>query len=163
MAAILPRVDELRILSFFDELVACDWSIFSNRVVDNCVCSWCVQWPPVSMTYQRYPHYWPFVVGIHRSPVVSLRKGLMMQSLMCALMSVGANSWTNSRVVSDFKTPWRGFNVPVISWLSRMSVLYTCWMAHSIVLIGTQTKCRPFCRRDRFSLALPWVKALNFE
>ena len=41
--------------------------------------------------WKHFPRYWPFVRGIHRSPVDSPHKGQWRGALMCALI----NGWTN--------------------------------------------------------------------
>ena len=40
------------------------------------------------MKWKHFPRYWPFVRGIHRSPVNSLHKGQWRAALMCFLSSV---------------------------------------------------------------------------
>ena len=70
--------------------------------------------------WKHFPHYWPFVRGIHRSPVNSQHKGqwrgALMFSLICALnkrLSIQSWGWW-------FETPshplWRHFNVKCNTW-----------------------------------------------
>ena len=46
--------------------------------------------------WKHFPRYWPFVWGIHRSPVISLHKGqwrgALMFSLICAWINAGVNN-----------------------------------------------------------------------
>ena len=48
--------------------------------------------------WKCFPRYWPFVQGIHRSPVNSLRKsqwrGALMFSLICAWINLSKQSWS---------------------------------------------------------------------
>ena len=37
--------------------------------------------PDDIMTWKHIPHYWPFVRGIHQSPMISPDKGLIIQCL----------------------------------------------------------------------------------
>ena len=48
----------------------------------------------------HFPRYWPFVRGIHRSPVNSLRKGQWRGALMFSLI-YWINGWVNSREAGD--------------------------------------------------------------
>ena len=54
--------------------------------------------------WKHFPRYWPFVRGIHRSPVNSRTKamqwhGALMFSLICAWM----NDWVNNRRAGDLR------------------------------------------------------------
>ena len=53
------------------------------------------------MTWQRSPHWWPFVKGIHQSPVSSPYKGPMMQNFEFSLLLVWTDYWANSQVAGD--------------------------------------------------------------
>ena len=54
--------------------------------------------------WKFFPRYWPFVWGIHRSPVNSLHKGQWRGALMFSLIRVWINSWINNREAGDL---WR--------------------------------------------------------
>ena len=47
--------------------------------------------------WKHFPRYWPFVRGIHRSPVNSLHKGQWRGALMFSLICLWINSWENNR------------------------------------------------------------------
>ena len=49
----------------------------------------------------RITRYWPFVRGIHRSPVNSPHKGQWRRALMFSLISAWINGWINNRKVGD--------------------------------------------------------------
>ena len=52
--------------------------------------------------WKHFPRYWPFVWGIHRSPVNSSEgqwRGALMFSLICAWM----NGWVNNGKVGDLR------------------------------------------------------------
>ena len=53
-----------------------------------------IKWKPFS-------RYWPFVRGIHRSPVNSPHKGQWRGALMFSLICVWINGWVNNREVGD--------------------------------------------------------------
>ena len=55
------------------------------------------------MTWKCFLHYWPFVWGIHRSPVDSPHKGPEMQRFDVFFCLFAISCWTNSPVASDFR------------------------------------------------------------
>ena len=54
--------------------------------------------------WKHFPRYWPFVRGIHRSPVNSLHKGQWRGALMFSLICARINGWVNNREAGDL---WR--------------------------------------------------------
>ena len=53
--------------------------------------------------WKHFPRYWPFVRGIHRSPVNSPHKGQWRGVLMFSLICVWINDWVNSREAGDLR------------------------------------------------------------
>ena len=51
----------------------------------------------VVIKWKRFPRYWPFVRGIHRSPVNSPHKGQWRGALMFSLICAWINGWVNNR------------------------------------------------------------------
>ena len=51
--------------------------------------------------WNHFPRYWPFVRGIHRSPVNSPHKGQWRGALMFSLICAWINRWVNSRKAGD--------------------------------------------------------------
>ena len=51
----------------------------------------------------KFPRYWPFVRGTHRSPVNSPHKGLWRGALMFSLIGDRINGWVNNREAGDLK------------------------------------------------------------
>ena len=47
--------------------------------------------------WKHLPRYWPFVRGIHRSPVNSSHKGQLRGALMFSLICVWIDGWVNNR------------------------------------------------------------------
>ena len=47
--------------------------------------------------WKHFPRYWPFVRGIHRSPVNSPHKGQWRGALMFSLICAWINGWVNNR------------------------------------------------------------------
>ena len=50
-----------------------------------------------------FPRNWPFVLGIHRSPVNSPHKGQWRGALMFSLICVSRNDWVNNREAGDLR------------------------------------------------------------
>ena len=50
-----------------------------------------------------FPRYWPFVQGIHRSPVNSPQKGQWRGALMFSLICAWINGWINNLEAGDLK------------------------------------------------------------
>ena len=53
--------------------------------------------------WKHFPRYWPFVRGIHRSPVNSPHKGQWRGALMFTLICARINGWVNNREAGDFR------------------------------------------------------------
>ena len=51
--------------------------------------------------WKHFPRYWPFVRGIHRSPVNSPHKGQWLGALIFSLIGVWINGWVNNREAGD--------------------------------------------------------------
>ena len=53
--------------------------------------------------WKHFPRHWPFVWGVHRSPVNSPHKGQWRGALMFSLISVRINSWENNGETGDLR------------------------------------------------------------
>ena len=53
--------------------------------------------------WKHFPRYWPFVRGIHRSPVNSPHKGQWRGALMFTLICARINGWVNNREAGDLR------------------------------------------------------------
>ena len=65
--------------------------------------------------WKHFPRYWPFVQGIHRSPVNSPHKGQWRGTLMFSLICVWINGWVNSREAGDLRRYRAHYDVTVMS------------------------------------------------
>ena len=52
--------------------------------------------------WKHFPRYWPFVRGIHRSPVNSPHKGQWRRALMFSLICTWINGWVNNHEAGDY-------------------------------------------------------------
>ena len=53
--------------------------------------------------WKHFPRYWPFVRGIHRSPVNSPHKGQWRGALMFSLIYARIDGWVNNREAGDLR------------------------------------------------------------
>ena len=53
--------------------------------------------------WKNFPHYWPFLRGIHRSPVNSPHKGQWRGALMFSFICAWMTSWINNREPGDLR------------------------------------------------------------
>ena len=65
--------------------------------------------------WKHFPRYWPFVRGIHRSPVNSQHKGQWRGALMFSLICVWINGWVNNREAGYLRRYRAHFDVIVIN------------------------------------------------
>ena len=91
--------------------------------------------------WKHFPRYWPFVRGIHRSPVNSPHKGQWRGALMFTLICARINGWVNNREAGDLRrnrahydvivmgipsvTGWFPLQRPVMR--NRVSVISSSW------------------------------------
>ena len=66
--------------------------------------------------WKHFPRYWPFVRGIHRSPVNSPHKGQWRGALMFTLICVWINGWVNNREAGDSRRHRAHYDVIVMCW-----------------------------------------------
>ena len=75
-----------------------------------------LQWHDDVIKWKHFPRYWPFVRGIHRSPVNSPHKGQWRGALMFSLIYVWINGWINNREAGDLRRHRAHFDVIVMTW-----------------------------------------------
>ena len=66
--------------------------------------------------WKHFPRNWPFVRGIHRSPVNSPYKGQWPGALMFSLICAWINAWVNNREAGDLRRNRAHYDVSVMSW-----------------------------------------------
>ena len=67
-----------------------------------------IKWKP-------FLRYWPFVRGIHRSPMNSPHKGQWRGALMFSLSCVWINGWVNNRKAGDLRRYRAHYDIMVMS------------------------------------------------
>ena len=68
--------------------------------------------------WKHLPRYWPFVRGIHRSPVNSPHKGQWGGALMFTLIYAQINGWVNNHEAGDLRRHRAHYGVIVINLIS---------------------------------------------
>ena len=82
--------------------------------------------------WKHFPRYWPFVRGIHRSPVNSPHKGQWRGALMFSLICVWINGWVNNREAGDLRRYRAHYDVTVMIILPVTFVKYIPWNMHNV-------------------------------
>ena len=62
-----------------------------------------ILWHDDVIKWKHFPHYWPFMRGIHRSPVNSPHKGQWRGALMFSLICTRINGWVNNGEAGDLR------------------------------------------------------------
>ena len=65
--------------------------------------------------WKHFPRYWPFVRGIHRSPVNSPHKGQWRGALMFTLICPRINGWVNNCKAGDLRRNCAHYDVTVMN------------------------------------------------
>ena len=68
---------------------------------------WCHQ-------MEHFPRYWPFVRGIHRSPVNSPHKGKWRGALIFSLICAWISGWVNNRMAGDLRRYRAHYDITVM-------------------------------------------------
>ena len=100
--------------------------------------------------WKHFPRYWPFVRGIHRSPVSSPHKGLWRGALILSLICVWINSWVNNREAGGLRRYRAHYDVSVmyiyrVPFTMRMAMIYfsmcSTSMSAKLLLRFLEFKC----------------------
>ena len=73
--------------------------------------------------WKHFPRNWPFVRGIHRSPVNSPHKGQWRGALMFALICVWINGWVNNREAGDLRRHRAHYDVVVMTRIQNEAIV----------------------------------------
>ena len=71
-------------------------------------------WHDDVIKWKYFLHFWPFVWGIHRSPVNSPHKGQWRRALMFSLICAWINGWVNKREAGDLRCLHAHYDVTVM-------------------------------------------------
>ena len=76
-------------------------------------------WHDDVIKWKHFPRYWPFVRGIHRSPVNSPHKGQWCGALMFPLICAWINALVNTREAGDLRRHPAYFDVIVMKQFAQ--------------------------------------------
>ena len=112
--------------------------------------------------WKHFPHYWPFVRGIHRSLVNSPRKGQWRGALMLSFICVWINGWVNNHKAGDLRCYRAHYDVTVMyhsSSLIKYSKKYLgIFMWHASFWVLYSRKSRQKCHMTTLLSLLAWIK-----
>ena len=74
--------------------------------------------------WKDFPHYWPFVWGIHRWPVNSPLKGQWRGALMFSVICTWTNGWVHNREAGDLRCHCTHYDVTVMIWEYISSIMH---------------------------------------
>ena len=83
--------------------------------------------------WKHFPHYWPLVRGIHRSPVNSPHKGQWHRVLTFSLICAWTNNWVNNRDAGDLRCHCAHYDVTVMRYqfirenMSMWAIRWPLW------------------------------------
>ena len=124
-------------------ILMCHFSIsvmFCAVCVVVCLClvqsAPCCQRHEDVIKWKHFPIYWPFVRGIHYSPVNSPHKCQWRGALMFSLISAWINGWVNNREARDLRRHRTHYDVTVtysnILRLTHPNI--SCYCGHRMLL-----------------------------
>ena len=92
------------------------------------------------INWKHFPCNWPFVRGIHRSPVNSRHKGQWRGALMFPLIWAWINNWVNNRGAGDFRRHRAHYDAIVMRPFQfqfgfKHNWSYSCWYIDSTSII----------------------------
>ena len=87
-----------------------------------------------SSKWKHFPRNWPFVRGIHRSPVNSPHKGQWRGALMFSLICVWINGWVNNLEAGDLRRHRGHYDV---------NVMFSFWVKASESVNDSSTPAWP--------------------
>ena len=99
--------------------------------------------------WKHLPRYWPFVRGLHRSPVNSPHKGQLREALIFSLICVWINGWVNNREAGDLRRYRAHYDVSVMSQ-ERRDEYYTADSLNTFFAITSETCIMEFLREAGF-------------
>ena len=98
---------------------------------------WCSMWCVIHddvIKWTHFPRYWPFVRGIHRSPVNSPYKGQWHGALMFPLICTWINGWVNNREAGDLRRNHAHYDVTVMIIIILVINITHSWIFMNLCL-----------------------------
>ena len=110
----------LTLVGWIEEICICSIDIYSYMcgllMISDCLINWCSKvhtfWTHDDVI-KHFPRYWPFVRGIHRSPVNSTQKGQCHGALTFSFICTWINGCVNNRETGDLRRHRSHYGVTV--------------------------------------------------
>ena len=117
--------------------------------------------------WNNFPRYWPFVLGIHRSPVNSPHKGQRRGALIFSLICTRINGWLNDGEAGDFRRHRAHYDVTEM-YCGRFDIDFTlgCEIPDSYVVQSRM--CKPNLKLKTLNdikikiIPIPWQYEMLF-
>ena len=110
--------------------------------------------------WKRFPHHYPFVKQIHRSPVDPPSKGPVMQGIDISLLLTRICCWTNNHVAGNLRRPCDA-TLSGVAWASQTTSKPILKFFVHIILAKLASESRPSvppCRWPSFEPTWPQVR-----
>ena len=109
--------------------------------------------------WKHFPRYWPFVRGIHRSPVNSPHKGQWRGALMFSLICVRINGWVNNRYAGDLRR--HQVHHDVIVTITYQCLSNICFCHRHLCRKQDMDKRSHPAENCLYQKAVPWAWIIN--
>ena len=96
------------------------WAVFTD---DDLVLQYIHTMHDDVIKWKHFPRYWPFVQGIHRSPVNSPHKDQWRGAVMFSLICTRINGWVNNGEAGDWRRHRAHYDVTVMHWQDKPTFL----------------------------------------
>ena len=115
--------------------------------------------------WKHFPRYWPFVWGIHRSPVNSPHKGQWRGAVIFSFICAWINGWVNNRTAGDLRR--HRTHCDVIVMIDENHYIGDIWAIRRLKSQAFRLFYQQFCQaynneknpRDRWRR--PFYKSIN--
>ena len=112
--------------------------------------------------WKHFPRNWPFVRGIHRSPVNSPHKDQWRGALMFSLICVWINGWVNNREAGDLRRYRAHYCVIVMIRLRLILISAYRPMIMAISFLHPWSKKLPTCHTvTMWTIVVIWKRWLE--
>ena len=114
----------------------CQWGLLFGYTAQFCPYSpGFLQWHDDVIKWKYFPPYWPFVWGIHMSPVNFLHKGQWRRALVFSMICAWTNSCANHRDADDLRCHGAHYDVTVMYRFALWQRGFVAWLYRSILSI----------------------------
>ena len=95
--------------------------------------------------WKHFPRYWPFVRGIHWSPVNSPHKGQWHGALMFSLICVWVIGWVNNREAGDLRRICAHYDATLMHKFHGDIVVHYCLTSLALIQRKTRSVKSMYC------------------